>query len=44
MVLHRPVELAGLLGMQNTPHWFSPINGVVVLYSMHVPGEFTPKH
>ena len=29
---------------QNTPHWFSPINGVLVLYSMHVPGEFTPKH
>lgn len=28
----------------NTPHWFSPINGVLVLYSMHVPGEFTPKH
>jgi mannose-6-phosphate isomerase-like protein (cupin superfamily) len=29
---------------QNTPHWFSPINGVLVLYSMHMPGEFTPKH
>ena len=28
----------------NTPHWFSPINGVLVLFSMHVPGEFTPKH
>lgn len=25
---------------QNTPHWFSPINGVLVLYSMHVPGTF----
>ncbi len=22
---------------ENTPHWFSPINGVVVLFSMHVP-------
>ena len=22
---------------QNTPHWFSPINGVLVLFSMHVP-------
>jgi len=29
---------------QNTPHWFSPINGVLVLYSMHMAGEFTPKH
>ena len=33
-----------ILVPQNTPHWFSPINGVLVLYSMHVPGEFTPKH
>ena len=32
-----------ILVPQNTPHWFSPINGVLVLYSMHVPGEFTPK-
>lgn len=22
---------------ENTPHWFSPINGVLVLFSMHVP-------
>jgi mannose-6-phosphate isomerase-like protein (cupin superfamily) len=22
---------------QNTPHWFSPINGVLLLFSMHVP-------
>lgn len=22
---------------ENTPHWFSPINGVVVVFSMHVP-------
>jgi mannose-6-phosphate isomerase-like protein (cupin superfamily) len=29
---------------QNTPHWFSPINGVLVLFSMHAPGEFSPKH
>jgi mannose-6-phosphate isomerase-like protein (cupin superfamily) len=21
----------------NTPHWFSPINGVLILFSMHVP-------
>jgi mannose-6-phosphate isomerase-like protein (cupin superfamily) len=33
-----------ILVPQNTPHWFSPINGVLVLYSMHMPGEFTPKH
>jgi len=33
-----------ILVPQNTPHWFSPINGVLVLYSMHVPDEFTPKH
>lgn len=33
-----------ILVPENTPHWFSPINGVLVLYSMHVPGEFTPKH
>ena len=33
-----------ILVPQNTPHWFSPINGVIVLYSMHMPGEFTPKH
>lgn len=29
---------------QNTPHWFSPINGVLELFSMHVPGDFTPVH
>ena len=29
---------------QNTPHWFSPINGVLVLFSMHAPGDFSPKH
>jgi len=29
---------------ENTPHWFSPINGVLVLFSMHSPDEFTPKH
>ena len=29
---------------QNTPHWFSPIDGVLVLFSMHVPGDFTPVH
>jgi mannose-6-phosphate isomerase-like protein (cupin superfamily) len=28
----------------NTPHWFNPINGVLVLFSMHAPEEFTPKH
>jgi mannose-6-phosphate isomerase-like protein (cupin superfamily) len=22
---------------ENTPHWFSPINGVLTLFSMHVP-------
>lgn len=22
---------------ENTPHWFSPIHGVLVLFSMHVP-------
>ena len=33
-----------ILVPQNTPHWFSPINGVLVLFSMHVPEEFTPKH
>ena len=33
-----------ILVPQNKPHWFSPINGVLVLYSMHMPGEFTPKH
>jgi mannose-6-phosphate isomerase-like protein (cupin superfamily) len=33
-----------ILVPQNTPHWFSPINGVLVLYSIHMPGEFTPKH
>jgi mannose-6-phosphate isomerase-like protein (cupin superfamily) len=33
-----------ILVPQNTPHWFSPINGVLVLYSMHMPGEFTPQH
>lgn len=33
-----------ILVPQNTPHWFSPINGVLVLFSMHVPAEFTPKH
>jgi mannose-6-phosphate isomerase-like protein (cupin superfamily) len=33
-----------ILVPQNTPHWFSPINGVLVLYSMHMPGEFAPKH
>jgi len=33
-----------ILVPQNTPHWFSPINGVLVLYSMHMSGEFTPKH
>jgi mannose-6-phosphate isomerase-like protein (cupin superfamily) len=29
---------------QNTPHWFSKINGVLVLFSMHVPEGFTPVH
>ena len=33
-----------ILVPQNTPHWFSPINGVLVLFSMHVPGEFKPVH
>jgi mannose-6-phosphate isomerase-like protein (cupin superfamily) len=33
-----------ILVPENTPHWFSPINGVLVLYSMHVPGKFTPRH
>jgi mannose-6-phosphate isomerase-like protein (cupin superfamily) len=27
---------------ENTPHWFSPINGVLVLFSIHVPGTFSP--
>lgn len=31
-----------ILVPQNTPHWFSPINGVLVLFSMHAPGTFTP--
>jgi mannose-6-phosphate isomerase-like protein (cupin superfamily) len=26
-----------ILVPENTPHWFSPIDGVVVLFSMHVP-------
>ena len=26
-----------ILVPENTPHWLSPINGVVVLFSMHVP-------
>lgn len=26
-----------ILVPENTPHWFSSINGVIVLYSMHVP-------
>jgi mannose-6-phosphate isomerase-like protein (cupin superfamily) len=26
-----------ILVPENTPHWFSPIKGVVVLFSMHVP-------
>ena len=26
-----------ILVPENTPHWFSPINGTVVLFSMHVP-------
>ncbi|HZP32061.1 MAG TPA: cupin domain-containing protein [Candidatus Acidoferrales bacterium] len=29
---------------QDTAHWFSPIHGVLVLFSMHVPGDFTPAH
>jgi mannose-6-phosphate isomerase-like protein (cupin superfamily) len=33
-----------ILVPQNTPHWFNPINGVLVLFSMHSPDEFTPKH
>ena len=31
-----------ILVPEKTPHWFSPINGVLVLFSMHVPGTFTP--
>lgn len=27
---------------QNTPHQFNPIHGVIVLFSMHVPGTFNP--
>ena len=27
---------------ENTPHWFSPIKGVLVLFSIHVPGSFSP--
>ena len=26
-----------ILVPENTPHWFSSINGVLVLFSMHVP-------
>jgi len=26
-----------ILVPENTPHWFSPIHGVLVLFSMHVP-------
>ena len=26
-----------ILVPENTPHWFSPINGVLVLFSLHVP-------
>lgn len=26
-----------ILVPENTPHWFSPINGVLILYSLHVP-------
>jgi mannose-6-phosphate isomerase-like protein (cupin superfamily) len=31
-----------ILVPENTPHQFSTINGVLVLFSMHVPGTFTP--
>jgi len=31
-----------ILVPENTPHWFSPINGVLVLFSIHMPGTFTP--
>ena len=31
-----------ILVPEKTPHWFSPINGVLVLFSMHVPGTFSP--
>lgn len=31
-----------ILVPENTPHQFNPIHGVIVLFSMHVPGDFTP--
>ena len=27
---------------ENTPHQFNPIHGVIVLFSIHVPGPFNP--
>lgn len=33
-----------ILVPENTPHQFNPIHGVLVLFSMHVPGDFTPVH
>jgi mannose-6-phosphate isomerase-like protein (cupin superfamily) len=27
---------------ENTPHQFNPIHGVIVLFSIHVPGTFSP--
>jgi mannose-6-phosphate isomerase-like protein (cupin superfamily) len=31
-----------ILVPENTPHQFNPIHGVIVLFSMHVPGTFNP--
>ena len=31
-----------ILVPENTPHQFNPINGVIVLFSIHMPGTFTP--
>lgn len=31
-----------ILVPENTPHQFNPIHGVIVLFSIHVPGTFSP--
>lgn len=31
-----------ILVPENTPHQFGPINGAIILFSMHVPGTFSP--
>ncbi|MBV8730433.1 MAG: hypothetical protein JO336_11570 [Acidobacteriia bacterium] len=29
---------------ENTPHWFSPINGTIILMSLHVPRSAGAAH